>query len=45
MIHLFFVGYMITNYFWDFGYGLARLEFRITVWRGNEEDQGIYTHW
>ena len=44
MVCFFFVGFVITSYFWGFGYGLARFEFRVTVWHGNEEDQGAYTH-
>ena len=34
---------MVTSYFWSFGIGFARSEFRVTIWHGNEEDQGIYT--
>ena len=44
MVCLFFVGFVIANYFWDFGYGLAKFEFRVIVLHENEEDQGVYTH-
>ena len=44
MVHLFFVGFVITSYFWDFGYSLARFVFGVSVWHVNEEDQGMHTH-
>ena len=49
MVHLFFVGFVFANYFWSFGYGLARFEFRVTMWYENEKYQGVKSiskvHW
>ena len=44
MVCLFFVGFVITSCFLDFGYGLARFEFRVIVLHVNEEDRDVYTH-
>ena len=44
MVRLFFVGFVITSYFRDFEYDLARFDFRVIVWHRNEEDQGAYSY-
>jgi hypothetical protein len=44
MVRFFFVGFVITSYFWDFGYGLEMSQIKVTIWHGNKEDQGVYTH-
>ena len=44
MVRLFFVGFVITSYFWIFVYDLPMSKFKVTIWHGNEEDQGVYTH-
>ena len=41
MVLLFFAGFVIAKLFWNFGYGLARSKFRVRIWHGNEEDQGV----